>query len=355
MTSVTALCQPPPLSLVASSGVSSEFALEIRHLRTTFPGPDGPVAIVDDVSLAVRPGEMLAVVGESGSGKSMTFLSALGLVPKPGRVESGEVLVGGRDLMRMRPEELRACRGSAISIIFQDPMSGLNPVFSVGEQIGEVLRAHRRISPAQAKTQAIDLLNRVQIPDARRRFDHYPHQFSGGMRQRVLTAMAIAHGPQVLIADEPTTALDVTVQAQVLDLIDSLRREAGMAVVLITHDLGIVARHADRMVVMYAGRLVEEGPVGEVFAAPRHPYTISLLRCIPHLDAPAGADLMSISGQPPLSGSVRQGCPFEARCYVGRGREECRGTRPQLEAVGSPAHLSACHFSQSLEEEEARA
>ena len=330
----------------------SAYAFEIRNLRTTFPGPQGPIAIVDDVSLAVRPGEIVAVVGESGSGKSMTCLAALGLVPRPGRVESGQVLVGGRDLVGLAPEALRACRGATVAMIFQDPLSGLNPVFSVGEQIVEVILAHRDISRAQAKVRAIGLLERMQIPDAARRFDHYPYQFSGGMCQRVLIAMAIALGPQVLIADEPTTALDVTVQAQVLDLIDSLRRETGMAVVLITHDLGIVARHADRVAVMYAGRMVEQGDVGEVFAAPRHPYTVSLLRSIPHLDARAEDDLIPISGQPPLPGSVPNGCAFEARCYLGRGRGECLGTRPRLQVAAGQSHLSACHFSRALDTRE---
>ena len=332
---------------------SDEYALQIRDLRTVFPGPSGPLAIVDNVSLSVRPGEMLAVVGESGSGKSMTFLSALGLVAAPGRVESGQVIVDGQDLVGMPPDALRACRGSVISMIFQDPLSGLNPVFTIGDQIVEVLRAHRSIGRKDARKEAIKLLERVQIPDAHRRLDDFPHQFSGGMRQRVLTAMAIAHGPQVLIADEPTTALDVTVQAQVLDLLDGLRRDAGMAVVLITHDLGIVARHADRMVVMYSGRVVEEGSVADVFADPRHPYTISLRRSIPQLDAPVGADLMSIRGHPPLPGSVREGCQFERRCYLGRSRGECLRSRPALDPAGGPGHLSACHFSDSLQAEEA--
>ena len=331
---------------------ASPYSLEILNLRTVFPGSAGPLPIVDDVSLSVRPGEMLAVVGESGSGKSMTFMSALGLIAKPGRVESGQVKVGGVDLIGMAPEALRACRGSMISMIFQDPLSGLNPVFSIGDQIVEVLRAHRRLSRSQAREWAVELLARVQIPDPWRRLDDYPHQFSGGMRQRVLTAMAIAHEPRVLIADEPTTALDVTVQAQILDLIDGLRRETGMAVVLITHDLGIVARHADSMTVMYSGRVVEQGSVASVFADPRHPYTRSLLRSIPRIDAPVEADLMSIRGQPPLLGSIRQGCAFEGRCYVGRGRVECLRNRPELGMVDGPQHLSACHYAKSLQDEE---
>lgn len=330
----------------------NRYALDIRDLRTVFPGPSGPLPIVDDVSLTVRPGEMLAVVGESGSGKSMTFLSALGLISKPGKVESGQVKVGGIDLIGMSPKALRTCRGFKISMIFQDPLSSLNPVFTVGDQLIEVLRAHRSMSRAAARAEAIRLLERVQIPDAGRRLEDYPHQFSGGMRQRVLTAMAIAHEPEVLIADEPTTALDVTVQAQVLDLIDGLRRETGMAVVLITHDLGIVARHADRMSVMYSGRVVEEGSVADVFADPRHPYTRSLLRSIPRLDSLHDADLMSIRGHPPLPGSIQKGCAFENRCYVGRGRVDCLRSRPSLLKVDGSEHLSACHYANSLHDEE---
>jgi peptide/nickel transport system ATP-binding protein len=338
------------MSTSSSSAATADapLALEIRHLRTTFPTAYGRVPIVDDVSLQLRAGEMLAVVGESGSGKSISFMSALGLVAPPGRVDGGEVLLHGTDLVKLSPQQLRAQRGAAISMIFQDPLSGLNPVFTVGEQIVEVLRAHLPLSTAQARERAIALLDKVQIPDARRRIDHYPHQFSGGMRQRVLTAMAIALDPKVLIADEPTTALDVTVQAQVLDLLDGLRRDMGMAIVLITHDLGIVARHADRMAVMYAGRIVEQGSVAEVFAQPRHPYTVSLLRSVPNLDAPAAQDLMAIPGTPPLPGSVRQGCAFEARCYLGRGRSECQTRRPDLQVVDGASHASACHFFASV-------
>ena len=323
-------------------------ALEIRGLRTEFPGAQGPVAVVDDVSLAVREGEMLAVVGESGSGKTMTFLSALGMVAKPGRVVAGQVLLNGRDLVGLPADALRHLRGAVISMVFQDPLSGLNPVFSVGDQIVEVIRAHRDVGAGEARRMAIDLLERVQIPDAARRVDDYPHQFSGGMRQRVLTAMAIALSPKVLIADEPTTALDVTVQAQVLDLLDSLRRDSGMAIVLITHDLGIVARHADRMVVMYAGSVVEEGPVDTVFASPSHPYTVSLLRSIPRLDSPAGEVLESIAGQPPTAGSIRTGCRFQPRCFLANGRADCRDVAPVLSSLPDSAQRTACHHHSEL-------
>lgn len=316
--------------------------LSIRGLTTAFPGPGGPFNVVDDVSLDVAPGEMLAVVGESGSGKTMTFHSALGLVARPGRVTGGEVRFGGVDLLQLGPEELRRRRGADISIVFQDPLTALNPVFTVGEQIVEVLRAHTTLSRRAARTRAIETLARVHVPDPHRRVDDYPHQFSGGMRQRALIAMAIALNPKVLIADEPTTALDVTVQAQVLELLGELKREAGMGLVLITHDLGVVARHADRVAVMYAGRVMEQGSAERVFEAPRHPYTVSLFRSIPHLDSAPGADLSPIQGQPPNPAFLPAGCAFEPRCYLGDGREDCRSRRPGLDPVETPGHLTRC-------------
>ena len=324
--------------------------LEIRNLRTALPGRDAPLVLVDDVSLAVGPGETLAVVGESGSGKTMTFLSAIGLLPRSGRIIGGEVLLEGRNLAALSPEAFRRLRGTTIAMVFQDPLSGLNPVFPVGEQIGEVLRAHLRLSRRDARTRAIALLERVQIPDARRRVDDYPHQFSGGMRQRVLIAMAIALRPKVLIADEPTTALDVTVQAQVLDLLAELQAETGMGLVLITHDLGIVARYADQVAVMYAGRVVEEGSVDAVFGAAAHPYTVSLFRSIPHLEADADIALTPIEGQPPRPGSLIPGCAFEPRCFLARAREDCRAVRPALEPAFAPGQRSACHHRGELGE-----
>lgn len=316
--------------------------LSIRGLTTAFPGPGGPFNVVDDVSLDVAAGEMLAVVGESGSGKTMTFHSALGLVARPGRVTGGKVMFGGIDLLQLEAEELRRRRGADISIVFQDPLTALNPVFTVGEQIIEVLRAHTTLSRRAARTRAVETLARVHVPDPHRRVDDYPHQFSGGMRQRALIAMAIALNPKVLIADEPTTALDVTVQAQVLELLGELKREAGMGLVLITHDLGVVARHADRVAVMYAGRVMEQGSAERVFEAPRHPYTVSLFRSIPHLDSSPGADLAPIHGQPPNPAFLPAGCAFEPRCYLGGGRDDCRARRPGLETAEVPGHVTRC-------------
>ena len=321
-------------------------AFELRGLTAAVPGEKGAVRLVEEVSLHVRAGETLAVVGESGSGKTVTFTSALGLLPKPGKVIAGEALLEGVDLLKLRPEELRRMRGARIGMVFQDPLTGLNPVFRVGEQIAEVLRAHLPISRSEARDRAVALLARVQIPDPERRVDDYPHQFSGGMRQRVLIAMAIALGPRVLIADEPTTALDVTVQAQVLDLLSELRDAEGMGMVLITHDLGVVARQADRVAVMYAGRVVETGTVAEVFAAPRHPYTISLFRSIPDIEAPASTMLAPIAGSPPDPARRPPGCAFAARCFAVSDAAGCRSARPLL---GQSGHAAACHRQGLLE------
>jgi peptide/nickel transport system ATP-binding protein len=336
--------RPPPRPAPAGAPV-----LDIRNLRTQFPGEDGPITVVNDVSISVRAGETLAVVGESGSGKTMTFLSSLGLVARPGRVMGGQVLLEGVDLLKLSPNEIRRLRGQRISMVFQDPLSGLNPVFTIGDQIIEVLLAHRRMSRREAREQAIRLLARVHIPDPQRRIDDYPHQFSGGMRQRALIAMAIALGPKVLIADEPTTALDVTVQAQILELLTELRDETGMALVLITHDLGLVARYAHRVCVMYGGRIAELGALDDVFTAPRHPYTISLFRSIPHLDTPSDAELTPIEGQPPNPAALPPGCAFEPRCFNARGRADCQTIVPPLLATSNAAHLSACHHWRELE------
>ena len=272
----------------------------------------------------------------------MAFHSALGLVPHPGRVQSGRVLLDGVDLVKLTPDELRRRRGAEIAIVFQDPLTALNPVFTIGDQISEVLRAHLSIGKAQARKRAIEILARVHIPDPHRRVDDYPHQFSGGMRQRALIAMAIALGPKVLIADEPTTALDVTVQAQVLELLGELKRETGMGLILITHDLGVVARHADRVAVLYAGRVMEQGRADQVFEAPRHPYTVSLFRSIPHLDTVVGKDLTPIDGMPPNPALLPKGCAFEPRCFIGRGKEDCATRRPVLEVAGHQEHLTRC-------------
>ncbi|WP_270933152.1 ABC transporter ATP-binding protein [Falsiroseomonas oryzae] len=318
--------------------MSAAFAL--RGLTAAVPGDKGPVRLVEDVSLEVDAGETLAVVGESGSGKTVTFTSALGLLPRPGRVIAGEAMLDGVDLLKLPAEDLRCMRGARIGMVFQDPLTGLNPVFRIGDQIAEVLRAHQPVSRRAARDRAVELLRRVQIPDPARRIDDYPHQFSGGMRQRVLIAMAIALGPRVLIADEPTTALDVTVQAQVLDLLGDLRRADGMAMVLITHDLGVVARQADRVAVMYAGRVVETGTVEQVFRAPRHPYTVALFRSMPDLDAPAGSMLAPIAGSPPDPARRPAGCAFAPRCLVADDLMACRSETPRLR--GAP-HAAACH------------
>jgi oligopeptide transport system ATP-binding protein len=333
----------------AQTPASGPPVLDIRNLRTQFPGEDKPLTVVNDVSLSVSARETLAVVGESGSGKTMTFLSSLGLIAKPGRVTGGQVLLEGVDLLKLRPNELRNLRGQRISMVFQDPLSGLNPVFTIGDQIIEVLLAHRSMSRRDARAEAIKLLERVHIPDPQRRIDDYPHQFSGGMRQRALIAMAIALKPKVLIADEPTTALDVTVQAQILELLSELRDETGMALVLITHDLGLVARYAHRVCVMYGGRVAEIGALDEVFTAPRHPYTVSLFRSIPHLDTPPDAELTPIEGQPPNPAALPPGCAFEPRCFHAQGRGDCKTQVPPLVATRTPSHRSACHHWQELE------
>ena len=343
----------PNQSSIAATGAQpparGASALELRDLTTVFPGDDGPITVIDTISLAVPAGGTLAVVGESGSGKSMTFLSALGLIASPGKVLRGEVRVDGQDLRGHSPDEMRRMRGAVISMIFQDPLTALNPVFTIGQQIIEVLRAHTDISHGAARARAIELLARVQIPDPKRRIDDYPHQLSGGMRQRVLIAMAIALSPKVLIADEPTTALDVTVQAQILDLLADLQAETGMALVLITHDLGLVAKYADNVAVMYAGRLVEVGTLDEVFTDPRHPYTRALFRSIPRLDGPLDEDLPAIEGQPPNVARLPPGCAFEPRCTVGHGRADCCTKRPLPLAGDRPGHRSACFYAGQLD------
>ena len=325
---------------------AADVVLDVRGLVSEVQTPRGSARLVDDVSLSVSAGKTLAVVGESGSGKTMTFLSALGIAPPAVRVTAGQVLLAGRDLLASTPEQLRTLRGTVVSMVFQDPLTALNPVFTVGTQICEVLRAHLPIGPREARERAVALLERVHIPSPARRIDDYPHQFSGGMRQRVLIAMAIALGPRVLIADEPTTALDVTVQAQILELLTQLREESGMALVLITHDLGLVARHADDVAVFYAGRIVERAAVDPLFAEPRHPYTTSLFRSIPRLDDPPGAMLTPIAGQPPNLTALPPGCAFAARCDM--QADDCLTRRPDLVPAPGPEHLSACLYWRRL-------
>lgn len=287
--------------------------LSIRGLTVTFPTRAGPSAVVDRLDLDLQQGEVLGIVGESGSGKSLTALCILRLIAKPGLITAGSILFEGEDLMKRSEAQMHRLRGSAISMIFQEPMSSLNPVFSVGDQIMEPLRQHRGLDRFAARKAALDLLQMVEIPDSNRRIDAYPHQLSGGMRQRVMIAIALACRPRLLIADEPTTALDVTIQAQILDLLRNLQRDLGMAVILITHDLGVVAEFAHRALVMYAGRVVERAPVRGLFKTPSHPYTQGLLASLPTTTGPR-TRLNAISGAVPQPGAMPQGCRFAPRC-----------------------------------------
>ena len=318
--------------------------LEVQDLRTHFFTRDGVVRAVDGVSFSVAAGETLAVVGESGCGKSVTSLSILRLIASPpGRIVGGRVLFEGRDLLALSEEEMRAIRGNAISMIFQEPMTSLNPALTVGRQIAESLVLHRGLSSDQAMAKAVDMLRKVRMPEPERRVRQYPHQLSGGMRQRVMIAMALACGPHLLIADEPTTALDVTIQAQILELMRELARETGASIILITHDLGVVAEMAHRVAVMYAGRKVEEAPVDELFARPRHPYTRGLLGSMPHLGGSLGEQsakrLVEIPGMVPSLKEAQPGCLFAPRCSNAIPR--CAQESPQL-AVQGADHWAAC-------------
>ena len=333
------------------TGRSGEPLLSIRDLTVEFETPDGVVHAVDHVSYDVAPGEVVGVVGESGCGKTVTALAVLGLIPSPGHVVDGQILFKGRNLLEASRRELQAVRGDEISMIFQDPQSSLNPVFTIREQIVAVLRAHnRRLSKRAAGARAADLLAMVGVSGARSRADDYPHQWSGGMCQRAMIAMALANDPALLIADEPTTALDVTIQAQVLDVLRLAQRETGAAAVLITHDLGVVAEMADRVVVMYAGRVVETGSVGAVFHSPRHPYTLGLLASLPRLHNDVHR-LDPIRGQPPSLINVPSGCPFHPRCRLRQGRARCVEEVPALREVGGGGQCSACHFAEEMPEE----
>jgi peptide/nickel transport system ATP-binding protein/oligopeptide transport system ATP-binding protein len=311
--------------------------LAVEELRVAFPTRDGLVLGADGVSFSVEPGEVLGVVGESGSGKSVTALSVIGLVPEPGRVTGGRIVFEGEDLVRASEARLRAVRGDRIAMIFQDPLSALNPYLTVGDQLAEVLEVHRGTTRKEAWRRAAEMLERVGIPKPGERVRAYPHQLSGGMRQRVLIGMALLCDPALILADEPTSALDVTVQAQILELFRERREQAGTSFVLVTHDLGVLAGLADRAVVMYAGRVVEEGPVGSLFAAPRHPYTLGLARATPTLD---GAPLVAIPGAPPSPGRVPPGCAFHPRCAF--AVDVCREQAPLRREVG-PGHAVRCH------------
>jgi peptide/nickel transport system ATP-binding protein len=313
--------------------------LQIEDVRTVFRGPGGDVAAVDGVSLDVYRGKTLGIVGESGCGKSMLSLSIMRLVPQPGRIAQGRVLFEGRDLLTLPPARMRDIRGNRIAMIFQEPMTSLNPVFTVGDQITEAMRAHdRRTSSSDLRKRAIEALDRVRIPAAARRFEEYPHQMSGGMRQRVMIAMALACNPDLLIADEPTTALDVTVQAQILDLLRDLQAQTGMAIILITHDLGVVAEMADEVAVMYAGRVVERTSGTAIFDDPQHPYTLGLLGSIPKIEEHRDR-LLAIEGSVPAPFALPQGCRFHPRCVF--AAEACTQVDPPLRQLG-PNHRAAC-------------
>lgn len=314
--------------------------LQVKDLQTQFFTQDGVVKAVNGISYEINEGETVGIVGESGSGKSVGVMSIMRLIPSPpGKIVGGEVLFEGRDLLKVSDDEIRSIRGNKIAMIFQDPMTSLNPVIPIGKQISEALELHLGMDKKQARNRTVELLEMVGIPSAADRIDNYPHQFSGGMRQRVMIAMGLSCNPQLLIADEPTTALDVTIQAQIVDLVNRLRDEIGMAVIWITHDLGVVAGLADRVLVMYAGTIVEEAPVVELYQNPRHPYTLGLLGSIPRLDANRPAKLSSIEGLPPDLIDYPVGCPFYARCPF--RIDQCLEALPALRPVG-PGHTAAC-------------
>jgi oligopeptide/dipeptide ABC transporter ATP-binding protein len=322
--------------------------LEVRNLRTTFMTAAGLVRAVDGVSWDVAEGETVALVGESGCGKSVSALSIMRLVAEPaGRIEGGEILYKGRDLLKLSEAEMRHVRGREIAMVFQEPMTSLNPVLTIGRQLTEGLEIHMSMAPAQARARAVELLGMVGIPDPERRLAQYPHHFSGGMRQRMMIAMALACSPSLILADEPTTALDVTIQAQILELMRDLAHRLGVAMLIITHNLGVVARYADRVNVMYAGRIIEQAAAREIYANPRHPYTLGLLRSVPRLDEPRRARLDPIQGQPPDLTRLPPGCAFAPRCAY---RIERCGEAPPLVDVG-PGHTSACWEAMRLMKE----
>ncbi len=315
--------------------------LEVEDLHVTFPTEDGLVRAVDGISYSVDTGKTLGIVGESGSGKSVSSLTTLGLTRTQGATVEGKMLFEGGDLVQMSDDQLRKIRGNEIAMIFQDPLSSLHPFFKVGKQLMEAVQIHRKVSKAAARARAVELLELVGIPDPARRVDAFPHEFSGGMRQRAMIAMALANEPKLLIADEPTTALDVTVQAQILALLEDLQQRLGMAIIIITHDLGVVAEIADEICVMYAGRIVEHASAREIFARPQHPYTWGLLKSIPRLDSPRDEDLVPISGRPPSLINRPSGCHFHPRCpYV---QDDHKRIDPRLERVdGGERHEVAC-------------
>jgi len=322
---------------------STATILDVANLKTVFNTRDGAVHAVNGVSFSLAPGELLGIVGESGSGKSVTMMSLMDLLPSPpAEIVSGEINIDGEDVRAMTPEEMRELRGGKVGFIFQDPMTSLNPVFTVGFQLMEPLREHLGLNKAQARVRAAELLELVGIPDAVSRLKDYPHQFSGGMRQRVMIAIALSCDPKVLIADEPTTALDVTIQAQILELVRELRQKMGMAIIWITHDLGVIAGIADRVAVMYAGQIVEHAEVKELFRNPQHPYTRALLETLPKADGERDERLRSIDGQPPNMNAAPTSCEFAPRCS--HAFERCWAENPQRVSVGS-GHDVACWWN----------
>jgi oligopeptide transport system ATP-binding protein len=318
----------------------SDSLLSLRDLSVRFRMAQGEVTAVDRVSFDMAPGEVLGLVGESGSGKSQILFSLMGLLASNGRA-TGQALFQDRDLLALSPRDLDRVRGVSMSMIFQDPMTSLNPYMRVGDQLAEGLRVHRGLGRAEAQAEAVRMLDRVRIPDAASRARRYPHEFSGGMRQRAMIAMALLAQPKLLLADEPTTALDVTIQAQIIDLMSEIARETGTAILFVTHDLGVVARLCDRVVVLYGGRVMEEGPADTLFAAPRHPYAAGLLAATPRMDGPLTARLETIAGTPRSGGAMAPGCPFAPRCD--RRLEVCDAVQPPLGTDAGPGRRLACH------------
>ena len=320
--------------------------LEVKDLKTHFFTMDGVVKAVDGVSYDLEEGETLGLVGESGCGKSVSALSVMRLIPNPpGQIVGGEILLDGEDILKIDMDDMREIRGAKIAMVFQEPMTSLNPVLTVERQLTETLQLHMGMNKQEAQQEGVNLLTRVGIPDPESRIKQYPHQFSGGMRQRVMIAMALSCNPRLIIADEPTTALDVTIQAQILDLMKSLTSEFGVALIVITHNLGVVARYADRVNIMYAGKVIERGAAREIYSNPRHPYTVGLLRSVPRLDLPRRAKLDPIEGQPPDLINLPQGCSFRERCVW--AIDKCATDSPEL-MESSEGHLSACWRAEDL-------
>ena len=345
---VEAVDMDAPTRVAPASGAA---VLEVRNLRVEFPTDDGMVKAVDDVSFTVGRNEVLGVVGESGSGKTVTSMSILGLLPKSAQV-SGEIVFEGKNLLALREKDMQPLRGNRIAMVFQDALAALNPVYTVGYQIAETVSIHNELSKDEVRKRTLDLLDLVGIPNPQRRIDQYPHEYSGGMRQRAMIAMSIANEPDLLIADEPTTALDVTIQAQVLEVLERVQERTSSSILLITHDLGVVAGMADRVMVMYAGRQAEIGTVDEIFYDSRHPYTLGLLASLPRIDVGEKADrLYRIQGQPPSLIHVPSGCPFHPRCFYRRLPDPCATERPAFDAVAAnPEHRAACHFREETAE-----